>query len=101
VNVQPQADMPLVLGAGPTPEPPDIHTLAGQLAVMRAWVRQYENGCWPEVVAAKAMTVLLTSPPRFDLEECRADVRRIIEILQAFGGRLACLDAQVNGLPEV
>jgi hypothetical protein len=54
-----------------------------------------------EVAVAKVMLSLLGATAPFDLEACRADVRRVVEVLQAFAGRLACLDAQVNGLPEV
>jgi hypothetical protein len=78
-----------------------IHTPDQQLAVMREWVRQYGCAPWPEVVAARAMTLLVASSIPFDLEEVRADACRVVEILRAFSGRLACLDVQVNGLPEV
>jgi hypothetical protein len=102
MNSHHQADTPLVHDTNQIAGPASINTLDGQLAVMREWVRQYEGySPWPEVVAARAMTLLVASSIPFHLEEVRADTRRVIEILQAFGGQLACLDAQISGLPEV
>jgi hypothetical protein len=82
-------------------EPSSIHTAAGQLAVLQKWVQQYRGCAWPDAIAAKVLSELLCCTAPFDLAACRDDVWRVAEILHAFGGRLACLDAQINGLLEV
>jgi hypothetical protein len=85
-----------------TAELPGMHTPQGQLALMRAWVRQQHDAdaTWSEVIAIKTMTLLLAGSTPFELQACQSDVRRVLEVLQAFAWRLAYVDAQVNGLPE-
>ena len=91
-----QGQTPLVRYSS-TCGPANSRTAAAQFALLRQWVGQYEGGGWLEVTVAKAMKLLLllsgTAPP-FDLAACQAQTRRMVEILQAFSGQLALLDAQ-------
>jgi hypothetical protein len=98
-----QPDVPLMLTGGQAAEPASSHNPASQLATMQEWVHQYDDdkSTSAEKIAAEAMMLLLLTAAPFDLARAQADARRVLEVWQAFVGRLACLDAQVNGFPEV
>jgi hypothetical protein len=97
---QPHADTPIVLDQSGIPAQAGINTPAIQLAILREWIGQYQGGSFSETVATKVCTLLVTGSEPLDLAAVQADLRRVVEILQAFGGTLACLDAQVNGIAD-
>jgi hypothetical protein len=76
------------------------------LREMQAWVDQYKNDTLPhrlgQTAALAAMEEFLLSWEKGDssIKTEIKEISRMIEILQAFHGRMAIWDAILNGIPD-